>query len=68
MIDKVDGLAMQKVRVGCSMCGTAVCFSCAASEADKRGKESNCFCPKCGTELGREGEAGGLGEHFSGWN
>ena len=68
MKDKIDFNAMQKVRVGCSKCGTAVCFSCAATAADQRGKEGNCFCPKCGAELGREGEAGKLGEHYSGWN
>lgn len=68
MMDKVDFDAMQKVRVGCSKCGTAVCFSCAATAAGQRGKEGNCFCPKCGAELGRGGEAGELGEHFSGWN
>jgi hypothetical protein len=68
MMDKVDFDAMQRVRVGCSKCGTAVCFSCAATAADQRGKEGNCFCPKCGAELGRGGEAGELGEHFSGWD
>ena len=68
MIDKVNFDAMQKVRVGCSKCGTSVCFSCAATAADQRGKEGNCFCPKCGAELGRKGEAGELGKHFSGWS
>lgn len=68
MMDKVDFDAMQRVRVGCSKCGTAVCFSCAATAAGQRGKEGNCFCLKCGAELGRGGEAGELGEHFSGWN
>lgn len=67
-MDKVDFGAMQKVRVGCSKCGTAVCFSCAATAADQRGKGGNCFCPKCGAELGSTGEAGELGKHFSGWN
>jgi len=68
MMDRIDFNAMQRVRVGCSKCGTAVCFSCAATAADQRGKEGNCFCPKCGAELGQGGEAGTLGEHFSGWN
>ena len=68
MADKVDFKSMQKVRVGCSKCGTAVCFSCAATVADKKGKEGNCFCPKCGAELGRGGEAGELGKHLNGWD
>ena len=68
MRDKVDFEAMQKVRVGCSKCGMPVCFSCAATAADERGKGGNCFCPKCGEELGRSGEAGELGEYFSGWD
>lgn len=67
MRDKVDFDAMQRVRVGCSQCGTAVCFSCAATAADQRGKPMNCFCPKCGAELGKGGEAGQLGNHYSGW-
>lgn len=68
LVDKLNDAGMQKVRVGCSKCGTPVCFSCAATEADKRGKKFNCFCPKCGAELGKGGEAGNLGDHFSGWN
>jgi hypothetical protein len=68
MMDKIDFNAMQKVRVGCSKCGAAICFGCAATAADKLGKQGNCFCPKCGAELGKAGEAGELGEHFSGWN
>lgn len=68
MMDKTNFSAMQKVRVGCSKCGTAVCFSCAATAADHRGKEGNCFCPKCGKELGQGGEAGELGEDFSEWD
>jgi hypothetical protein len=67
MMDKVDFYAMQRVRVGCSKCGTAVCFGCAATAADKLGKVGNCFCPKCGAELGSNGEAGLLGDHFEGW-
>ena len=68
LVDKTNFEAMQQVRVGCSKCKTPVCFSCAATAADERGKEGNCFCPKCGAELGRGGEAGELGEHFSGWD
>ena len=68
MNDKVNFDAMQKARVGCSRCGTAVCFSCAANSANERGKTGNCFCPKCGAELGRGGEAGEVGKHFSGWD
>ena len=67
MIEKTDFDAMQRVRVGCSKCGTAVCFRCAATAADERGQEGNCFCANCGTELGRGGEAGELGEQFNGW-
>jgi hypothetical protein len=68
MIEKTDFGAMQRVRVGCSKCQTAICFSCAATAADKKGKSGECFCPKCGADLGRAGEAGQLGNHFSGWN
>jgi len=68
MKDKIDFDAMQKVRVGCSKCGTPVCFSCAATAADERGKGGNCFCPKCGQELSPNGEAGELGGSFSGWD
>lgn len=68
MKDKLDFEAMQSVRVGCSTCGTPVCFSCAATEADNRGESGNCFCPECGAELGEGGEAGELGEDFSGWD
>jgi hypothetical protein len=68
MMDKTDFNAMQKVQVGCSKCGMAVCFSCASTAADQRGKEGNCFCPRCYAELGGGGEAGELGGHFSGWN
>lgn len=66
-LDKLNDIGMQRVRVGCSSCGIPVCFSCAATAADQRGKEGNCFCPKCGAELGPSGEAGKLGVHFSGW-
>lgn len=66
--DKLNDQAMQKVRVGCSKCGKPVCFSCAATEADRLGKEGNCFCPECGAELGHGGEAGNIGEHFGGWD
>lgn len=66
-IDKLNDIGMQRVQVGCSKCGTPVCFSCAATAADERGKAGNCFCPKCGAELGRGGEAGKLGKHFNGW-
>lgn len=66
-IDKLNDIGMQRVQVGCSKCSTPVCFSCAATAADHKGKEGNCFCPKCGAELGRGGEAGKLGDHFSGW-
>lgn len=68
MMDKVDFNAMQRVRVGCSKCGSAICFSCAATAADARGEGGNCFCPNCDAELGRGGEAGNLGDHFSRWN
>ena len=64
MIERTDFEAMQRVRVGCSKCQTAICFSCAATAADKFGE---CFCPKCGADLGGKGEAGQLGDHFSGW-
>lgn len=67
IMDKTNFDAMLKVRVGCSKCGTPVCFDCAATAADQRGREGDCFCPKCGANLGRGGEAGVLGEHFSGW-
>lgn len=68
MRDKIDFNAMQRVRVGCRKCGTPVCFSCAATAADELGKAGNCFCPKCGQELGPKGEAGELGEYYSGWD
>ena len=67
-VEKIDFEAMQRVRVGCSKCQTAVCFSCAATAADKRDKSGQCFCPKCGSDLGSAGEAGELGNHFSGWD
>lgn len=66
--DKLNSAGMQKVRVGCSRCGVPVCFSCAATAADRRGSQGSCFCPKCDAELGRAGEAGSLGDYFSGWN
>jgi len=68
MLEKTNFSAMQHVRVGCSKCGTPVCFSCAATAADKQGKSGECFCPKCGVDLGRGGEAGQLGDHYSGWD
>ena len=68
MVEKTDFMAMQRVRVGCSKCGTPVCFACAATAANERGEHGNCFCPGCGAELGAGGESGNLGEHFSGWN
>jgi hypothetical protein len=68
MVDRINFDAMQRARVGCSNCGVVVCFSCAATSANERGKTGNCCCPKCGTELGRGGEAGEIGEHFSKWN
>lgn len=68
MVEKTDFVAMQRVRVGCSKCQTAICFSCATTAADKKSKSGECFCPKCGMDLGRAGEAGQLGDHFSGWN
>jgi len=66
--DKTDFNAMQKVRVGCSICGAPVCFSCSANAADERGKGGNCLCPNCGKELGSAGEAGELGKYFNGWD
>ncbi len=35
--DKIDFAAMQKARVGCSKCENAICFSCAATAADRPG-------------------------------
>lgn len=66
--DKLDFVGMQRVRVGCSKCGAAVCFSCAATAADQQGKSGNCVCPKCGAELGAGGEAGTLGNRHPAWN
>lgn len=68
MSEKTDFSAMQHVRVGCSNCATPVCFSCATAEAEKKGKSMECFCPKCGADLGRGGEAGQLGDHYKGWD
>jgi len=67
MLERADSTAMQKVRVGCSKCGTPVCFSCAATAADDRGQSGNCFCPQCGAEFGSGGESGELGKPHSGW-
>jgi len=67
MMDRINFDAMQRVRVGCSKCGAAVCFGCAATAADQRRKSMNCFCHKCGAELGKESEASRLGDHLSKW-
>lgn len=68
MIEKTKFKAMQRVRVGCSKCRKAVCFDCAVNAADKKGKSGECFCPECGADLGRGGEAGQLGDHYDGWD
>jgi hypothetical protein len=68
MLEKTDFQAMQRVRVGCSQCGSPVCFGCAATAADEKGQGGGCLCPLCGVDLGRGGEAGDLGEHFAGWD
>ncbi|MFH1560636.1 MAG: hypothetical protein ABID84_04425 [Chloroflexota bacterium] len=65
--DEVDFSAMQRMHVGCRKCGTAVCFSCAATAASQMGIESNCLCPNCGAELGLGGEVDELGEDYYGW-
>jgi hypothetical protein len=65
--DESNLSSVQKMKVGCKKCGTAVCLSCAFTAASKLGIKKNCICPKCGAELGLDGYVDELGDDYYGW-
>lgn len=48
--------AMLHNKAGCSQCGITVCFNCTAKAGEERGEKGHCYCPSCGSDLGRSGE------------